>query len=138
MGLSGSGKSRLAADLHKRLVEGGHSSVRFNGDNVRREHNNFDFSEGGRLKQCLKMKELAQKASKNFNFVISDFICPTHKLQLEFGADYLVYMNTINFSQHPSTDKIFEAPLKPNIETLHKDADYYSWMIFNKIIKENK
>jgi len=74
MGLPGSGKTTLAQMMAPRL-----NAVWLNADEVRKEANDWDFSEDGRRRQSLRMRSLAEGAVGNNRTVIADFVCPTKK-----------------------------------------------------------
>jgi len=52
-GLSGSGKTTLAKELADLLI-----CAHINADEVRKEHNDWDFSDSGRLRQAHRIKVL--------------------------------------------------------------------------------
>jgi adenylylsulfate kinase len=56
MGLPGSGKTTLAAELAPML-----NAKRLNADEVRKEANDWDFSEEGRKRQAKRMSDFALK-----------------------------------------------------------------------------
>ena len=72
MGLPGSGKTTLANELAPLL-----NAKRLNADEVRKEANDWDFSEEGRKRQAKRMADFALKLRKDNNYVVADFICPT-------------------------------------------------------------
>ena len=55
MGLPGSGKTVFARRLADVL-----DCPRLNNDEVRKAADDWDFSDGGRLRQCIRMKEMAE------------------------------------------------------------------------------
>jgi len=60
-GLSGSGKSTVAAALERRLVAGGRSAYRLDGDNLRTGINaDLGFSRDERLENCRRVAEVAR------------------------------------------------------------------------------
>ena len=79
MGLPGSGKTTLAEELAPLL-----NAKRLNADEVRKEANDWDFSEEGRKRQARRMADFAKKLKEEGNFVVADFICPTLKQELYF------------------------------------------------------
>ena len=72
MGLPGSGKTTLAEELAPML-----NAKRLNADEVRKEANDWDFSEEGRKRQAKRMADFAIKLKDEGNYVVADFICPT-------------------------------------------------------------
>lgn len=107
MGLPGSGKSTLAEPFAK-LIGG----VWLNADRVREEYNDWDFSPEGRIRQAMRMKYLADGVIKAGKIAVADFVCPTEKARAEFGADYVIWMDTIQEGRFEDTNKMFEKPAK--------------------------
>ena len=124
MGLTGSGKTTLAKKLIPMF-----NAVWLNADKVRKEVNDWDFSEQGRLKQSIRMKILAKKAKSENRNVIVDFICPTEYTRKEFNADYTIWMDTIKEGRYEDTNKMFEIPSKYDFKVTHKDADMWAYLI---------
>jgi adenylylsulfate kinase len=111
MGLPGSGKTWLAERLQKHM-----SCAWFNADEVRRMANDWDFTVDGRLRQASRMKNLADFESKTCGrIVICDFVCPTATARLSFGADFTIWMDTIQSGRFEDTNKLFEQPEKANL-----------------------
>ena len=50
---------------------------------------------------------------------VADFVCPTIEARKTFGADFTVYMDTIQKGRFEDTNKIFESPKKSH------DCDYH-------------
>lgn len=124
MGLPGSGKSTFSEKLMTAI--GPSRAVDwFNADNLRGQYNDWDFSFDGRMRQCLRMKDLANKATIQHMVSISDFVCPTKELRKVFEPDLVIWMDTIKQSQYADTNEIFEPPT----------ADEYNFCIteFNSI-----
>ncbi len=105
MGLPGSGKTTLANKLVPMF-----NAVWLNADQVRKEHNDWDFSPEGRTRQAERMKRLAQEALDDNRTVIADFVCPTEKTREDFKADYVIWMDTIKEGRFEDTNKMFEPP----------------------------
>ena len=129
MGLSGSGKTSLAKTLTPMF-----NAVWLNADKVRKEANDWDFSEEGRIRQANRMKRLAQEAKDNNRNVIADFICPTEDTRKEFNADYTIWMDTKKVSKFEDTDKIFQEPKNPNFIVTHFDASMWAYLIKQDIL----
>jgi len=130
MGLPGSGKTTLAKKLKPMF-----NAVWLNADEIRKEVNDWDFSEQGRLKQSIRMKIQALKAKSENRNVIADFICPTEQTRKEFNADYTIWVDTIKVSKYEDTNKIFETPSKYDFKVTHKDADMWAYLIKQDILE---
>ena len=129
MGLSGAGKTYLAERLVPKI-----NAVWLNADKVRKEANDWDFSDDGRKRQAKRMRDLAQKAISEGKYVVADFICPTEKTRNEFAADYVVWVDTIKSGRYEDTNKIFEPTKKFNFRVQTKNADLWSLLIADKLI----
>jgi len=130
MGLPGSGKTTLAKKLTPMF-----NAVWLNADKIRKEVNDWDFSEQGRLKQSIRMKIQALKAKSENRNVIADFICPTEQTRKEFNADYTIWVDTIKKGKYEDTNKIFETPSKYDFKVTHKDADMWAYLIKQDILE---
>lgn len=107
LGLPGSGKSTLAEPFAK-LIGG----VWLNADKIREEYDDWDFSPDGRIRQAMRMKYLSDGVIKAGKIAVADFVCPTEKARIEFGADYIIWMDTIKEGRFEDTNKMFEPPTK--------------------------
>ena len=133
MGLPGSGKTTLANELAPMI-----NAKRLNADEVRKEADDWDFSEEGRIRQANRMKRLAQEARDNNRNVVADFICPTEDTRKEFNADYTIWMDTKKVSKFEDTDKIFQEPKNPNFIVTHFDASMWAYLIKQDILDIHK
>ena len=108
MGLSGSGKTTLAEmvvnEFHKREIP----VTWFNADEIREEHNDWDFSDDGRTRAAKRMRDLVDASETEYNVV--DMIAGTLKQRVLLKADYVIWMDTIESSQYEDTDAVFAAP----------------------------
>ena len=107
LGLPGSGKSTLAEPFAK-LING----VWINADQVREQYNDWDFTQGGRMRQAQRMRYLSDGVVRAGGTAIADFVCPTENARREFDADYTVWMDTIKQGRYEDTNKVFQAPTK--------------------------
>ena len=128
MGLPGSGKTTLAQMMAPRL-----NAVWLNADEVRKEANDWDFSEDGRRRQSLRMRSLAEEAVGNNRTVVADFVCPTEKTREHFGADYVIWMDTIKEGRFEDTNKMFEKPTEYNTRVTSKDAEMWAFLVVQEI-----
>ncbi len=127
MGLPGAGKTTLSKELAPLI-----NAKRINADEVRKEANDWDFSEAGRVRQALRMADRAKKIQDNGNHVLADFICPTPELRKIFQADYVIWVDTITEGRFDDTNKMFIKPKKFDFHVTTKDA--YNWAL--KIAKK--
>ena len=102
MGLPGSGKRTLANELASLL-----NAKRLNAEEVRKEANDWDFSEEGRKRQAKRMANFALKLKEDGNYVVADFICPTPEAISLFPADYIIWLDTIKEGIFDNTNKMF-------------------------------
>jgi adenylylsulfate kinase len=130
MGLPGSGKTTLSEKLAPLL-----DAVRVNADKVRKDHNDWDFSLEGRLRQASRMKIVSDQVIKDNKNAVVDFVCPTKKTRKAFDANYIVWMNTIEKGRFEDTNQLFENPKKNeiNFEVNEKDSEKYKYLILKDI-----
>ncbi len=128
MGLPGSGKTTLAQELAPLL-----NAKRLNADEVRKEANDWDFSEEGRKRQATRMADFALKLKEEGKFVVADFICPTPEARALFPADFVVWVDTIKEGRFDDTNKMFVKPDKYDFHVTSQDAKNWAPKIFNKI-----
>ena len=128
MGLPGSGKTTLASELAPLI-----NAIRINADEVRKEANDWDFSENGRKRQAKRMSDLAQKKKKEGNYVIADFICPTPAARSLFPADYIVWVDTIKKGRFDDTNAMFVKPKKFDFHVTTQNAKKWAIQIAEKI-----
>ena len=129
MGLPGSGKTTLANELAPML-----NAKRLNADEVRKEANDWDFSNEGRQRQAKRMAEFALNLKKEGNYVVADFICPTPEARNLFPADYIIWVDTIKEGRFEDTNKMFVNPDKYNFHVTSQDAKNWA----PKILKDIK
>ena len=111
MGLPGSGKTYLAKRMQPIL-----EAAWYNADIVREMANDWDFSPEGRIRQSLRMKNLADFEKNQGRIVICDFVCPTKETKKNFNADITIWMNTIKSGRYEDTNKMFEEPVVVDYE----------------------
>lgn len=109
MGLPGSGKTTFARELMEQLGKADKTAAWFNADDVRKMHDDWDFSHEGRIRQAERMRKLANDDIM-VDYVVCDFVAPLKEMRDIFAADYTVWMNTEEKSQYEDTNAIFEKP----------------------------
>ena len=129
MGLPGSGKTTLANELAPLL-----NAKRLNADEVRKEANDWDFSEDGRTRQAKRMANFAKKIKEEGSYVVADFICPTLEARSLFPADFVIWVDTIKEGRFDDTNKMFVKPDKYDFHVTTQDARNWA----PKILKEIK
>ena len=127
MGLPGAGKTTLAEELAPKL-----NAKRLNADEVRKEANDWDFSEDGRKRQAKRMADFALKLINQGNYVVADFICPTPEARSLFPADFVIWVDTIKEGRFDDTNQMFVKPEKYDFHVTTQDAKVWA----DKIIKE--
>ena len=128
MGLPGSGKTTLAEELAPMF-----NAKRLNADEVRKEANDWDFSEEGRKRQAKRMSDFALKLKEQGFDVVADFICPTPEARSLFPADYVIWVDTIKEGRFDDTNKMFIKPDKYDFHVTTQDAKNWAPKIFDKI-----
>lgn len=106
-GLPGAGKTYFAAKLREEL---GDTVQHINGDGVRSIHNDWDFSEEGRLRQAQRMRRYADEENANGKHVILDFVCPKQEYRDIIKPDIIVWANRTPVRDFPDTTAMFENP----------------------------
>ena len=128
MGLPGSGKTTLSNELAPML-----NAKRLNADEVRKEANDWDFSEEGRKRQAKRMADFAIKLKETGNYVVADFICTTPEARSLFPADFIICVDTIKEGRFDDTNKMFVKPDKYDFHVTTQDAKNWAPKILKAI-----
>ena len=128
MGLPGSGKTTLASALAPLI-----NAKRINADEVRKEADDWDFSEEGRKRQSKRMADLANKKKQEGHYVIADFICPTPEARKLFPSDYIIWVDTIEKGRFEDTNKMFVKPKKFDCHVTTQNAKEWAKQIAENI-----
>ncbi len=131
MGLPGAGKTTLASKLVKKI-----NAKWLNADQVRKDANDFDFSEKGRERQATRMANLAENFNKKGFIVVADFICPTPDARKLFNPDYIIWLDTIKKGRFEDTNNIFVKPTKYDVRITEKNAEFWSEEIAKKFVQK--
>ena len=113
------------------------NAVWLNADEVRKEADDWDFSEEGRKRQSLRMWSFAEEAVDANRTVVADFICPTEETRKQFDANYTVWMDTIKEGRFEDTNKLFEEPSKYDFKVTHMEADMWAFLIKQDILDKH-
>ena len=119
-GLPGSGKSYLADQLNFLMTD---QVEWINADVVREQANDWDFTEAGRLRQKNRMWDLCKKAENEGKIALADFVCPYETARQDFGADYTIWVNTIEAGRFEDTNAVFEPPVSCDYEVTEHRGD---------------
>ena len=130
MGLPGAGKTTLANEIAPYL-----NAKRLNADEVRKEANDWDFSEEGRIRQAKRMAEFALKLKAEGDYVIADFIAPTPKARSLFPADFIIWVDTIKEGRFDDTNQMFVKPKTFDYHVTTQDAKNWALKIIEEIKK---
>ena len=128
MGLPGAGKTTLASKLVSLL-----NAKWLNADEVRKEANDWDFSDEGRKRQARRMADFALKMKKDGSYVVADFICPTPEARSLFPADFIIWVDTIKEGRFDDTNKMFVKPDKYDFHVTTQDAKNWAPKIYKDI-----
>jgi hypothetical protein len=131
MGLPGAGKTYLAQQLKQQLASHGATVGWLNADEVRRHFNDWDFSREGRIRQSLRMRELADES--NTDYVIVDFVAPLPEMRHNFRADWTVWMDTIDAGRYEDTNKMFVPPEVYDFRITEQAAEKWSEFVAEHI-----
>jgi adenylylsulfate kinase len=128
MGLPGAGKTTLALNLLAMLSP---NALWLNADEIRQKFNDWDFSEQGRIRQSLRMREIADVSNKDY--VIADFVCPLAAMRDNYAADFTIWVDTITEGRYEDTNRIFDPPEKYDVRVTEQNADKWAKIIYEKI-----
>lgn len=157
MGLPGSGKTTLAAELKRYLEEKSSfdsmpawrmaqyelpphhykSTVDwFNADDVRKRYNDWDFSRDGRIRQSLRMAEFALKCSGDY--VICDFVAPLPEMRENYNADWTIWVDTIDAGRFEDTNKAFVPPKSYDFRVTEQNCERWAEYIGSHILANKR
>jgi len=152
MGLPGSGKTTLAAELKRYLeLHGTMSTYRadsmpvtgfdaqvtwFNADDIRRKYNDWDFSNEGRIRQSIRMLQFAMESTTDY--VICDFVAPLVEMRNNFKADWTIWMDTIEAGRFEDTNKLFVPPEVYDFRITEQDCEKWAEFVGTHIIENRR
>ena len=157
-GLSGSGKSTIAVEVEKMLIEAGHAAYVLDGDNIRHGINaDLGFSDEDRNENIRRISEIAALFSDAGMITLVSFISPFRKMR-EFARERAgtenfveVYVSTDlktcmerdpkglykkDIKNFTGKDSIYEEPLSPElvIDTVKNSPSECAKKVFDAIL----
>jgi hypothetical protein len=150
MGLPGSGKTYFAERLknyleqHSDLFHTDAENIRasrakvkwINADDVRKKYNDWDFSHEGRIRQSLRMRELADSFLNDF--VIVDFVAPLPEMRNNFKADWTIWIDTIEKGRFEDTNKVFTPPEVYDFRITEQAAEKWAEFVGSHILENRR
>ena len=152
MGLPGSGKTTLAAELKRYLELHGTTDLSnaemlpitgfkphvtwFNADDIRRKYNDWDFSNDGRIRQSLRMFQFSIEAGGDY--VICDFVAPLVEMRNNFKADWTIWVDTIREGRYADTNAAFVEPEVYDFRITEQNAEKWAEFIGQHIIDNRR
>jgi adenylylsulfate kinase len=127
MGLPGAGKTTLANKLQEFMQNNSMTVTWLNADQVRKEYDDWDFSEEGRIRQSKRMYELSIKSESDY--VIADFVAPLVEMRNNYKADWTIWVDTIREGRYADTNKMFVEPDTYDFRVDEQDAVKWSEFI---------
>lgn len=141
MGLPGAGKTTLAMALKIYLEDFKHEGYGvtvewFNADEIRKKFNDWDFSETGRIRQSIRMSELAEQSTADW--VICDFVAPLVEMRNNFKADWTIWMDTIDHGRFEDTNRAFIPPQVYDFRITEQDAEKWAAYVGSRILNNQR
>lgn len=136
MGLPGAGKTTLAEKLKQQLESHNKKIIWLNADRVREEHNDWDFSEAGRIRQSKRMYELSTRIE--CDFVIADFVAPLAEMRDHYQADWTVWMDTIREGRYADTNAMFQEPQVYDFRITEQFGDQWAPFVAEHLIHNRR
>lgn len=131
MGLPGAGKTYFAERLQQHL--GKDNCEWFNADLVRKKFDDWDFTSEGRIRQSVRMRELADQSDKQY--VICDFVAPLPEMRTNFDANYTIWIDTIREGRFEDTNRAFNPPEHYDIRITEQYAEKWVPIVAEKILE---
>lgn len=133
MGLPGAGKTYLAQYILDHLQAANKRVGWLNADDVRKKYNDWDFSTEGRIRQSIRMRDLAD-AMTHVDYVICDFVAPLVEMRNNFKADWTIWVDTIREGRYADTNKAFVEPEVYDFRITEQDSEKWSEFVAHHIL----
>ena len=137
MGLPGAGKTYLAQHILEHLQNEKKRVHWLNADDVRKEYNDWDFSEAGRIRQSIRMRTLADTMT-DVDYVICDFVAPLVEMRNNFKADWTVWVDTIDKGRYEDTNKAFVPPEQYDFRITEQHSEKWGEFIAAHILDNRR
>lgn len=132
MGLPGSGKATLARHLMARLLNNNITAAWINAIDARTQCNDWDFSIEGRVRQSIRMRDLADSCTREV--AVCDFIAPLPVMRDNFSPHLLVWVDTVSSGKFEGTNQMFIKPDVFDFRVTEKDSSFWSKEIYTAIL----
>lgn len=137
MGLPGAGKTTLAQHIVDHLQAEKKRVGWLNADDVRKEYNDWDFSESGRIRQSQRMRSLADLKT-DCDYVICDFVAPLVEMRNNFKADWTIWVDTIDKGRYEDTNKAFIPPEVYDFRITEQRAEWWGEFVAAHILDNRR
>jgi len=128
-GLPGSGKTTLAKVLAPML-----GAVLFDGDGVRKLHENWNFDPGARVRHAWRMTWLCEQVLAAGYSAIGAFICPTPVTRAAFGASFTIFCDRVIACPYPDTNALWVEPSRADYTvTPEGSAEWHAIQIYRML-----
>jgi hypothetical protein len=107
-----------------------------NADEVRRHFNDWDFSREGRIRQSLRMRELAD--TSNTTYCIVDFVAPLPEMRHNFKSDWTIWIDTIESGRFEDTNKMFVEPDVYDFRITEQNAEKWVQFVTDHIVDKRR
>ena len=151
MGLPGSGKTyfaeRLKQYLESHLNPVNEHSLRpiadarvtvawLNADDIRTQYNDWDFSPEGRIRQSVRMRDLADRSDTDYAIV--DFVAPLTEQRNNFKADWTIWIDTIERGRFEDTNRMFVPPEVYDFRITEQNGEKWAEFVGEHIIENRR
>jgi len=137
MGLPGAGKTYLAQHIVDHLQAEKKRVGWLNADDVRKEYNDWDFSEAGRMRQSIRMRTLADTMT-DVDYVICDFVAPLVEMRNNFKADWTVWVDTIDKGRYEDTNRAFVPPEQYDFRITEQHSEKWGEFVAAHIVDNRR